>query len=318
MLKKYLLFFVCFFMLSPLSLALADQMYVINGGGCGGGCINPGVLHTYNPATDTFTSLGSPTGIPMVGLDYNQDTGVLYGLSRNTSCGPDNDCQILYTINPDTGAEINEIGPIVDGSANVTYIYDIAIQPSTGIIYGVDGDTLYRIDPATGAVLSSFDFADSAEADRYEIAFAPDGTLYVTKYLYIDEEGPDDGSYTYLEIIDPDDGTVISTSPVVNYNPDDLSDFWSMGLGVNSSGTVFASRYDEYNANGSIGQIYTVSMSGSTSLYANLDDNGIQDIAFRWDFNAGAVPTVNEWGMIIMSLILAGSAFWMIRHRQMS
>ena len=28
-----------------------------------------------------------------------------------------------------------------------------------------------------------------------------------------------------------------------------------------------------------------------------------------------AVPTMNEWGMIIMSLILAGSAIWMIRRK---
>lgn len=31
-----------------------------------------------------------------------------------------------------------------------------------------------------------------------------------------------------------------------------------------------------------------------------------------------AIPTLSEWGMIIMSLMLAGSAFWMIRRRQVS
>jgi len=30
-----------------------------------------------------------------------------------------------------------------------------------------------------------------------------------------------------------------------------------------------------------------------------------------------SIPTINEWGIIIMSLILAGSALWMIRRRQM-
>ena len=29
-----------------------------------------------------------------------------------------------------------------------------------------------------------------------------------------------------------------------------------------------------------------------------------------------SIPTLSEWGMIIMALILAGSAFWMIRRRQ--
>lgn len=31
-----------------------------------------------------------------------------------------------------------------------------------------------------------------------------------------------------------------------------------------------------------------------------------------------AIPTLSEWGMIFMSLILAGSALWMIRRRQLS
>jgi hypothetical protein len=31
-----------------------------------------------------------------------------------------------------------------------------------------------------------------------------------------------------------------------------------------------------------------------------------------------SVPTLSEWGMIIMSLLLAGSAIWMIRRRQTS
>lgn len=31
-----------------------------------------------------------------------------------------------------------------------------------------------------------------------------------------------------------------------------------------------------------------------------------------------AIPTLSEWGMIIMSLILAGSAIWMIKRRQVA
>jgi len=33
---------------------------------------------------------------------------------------------------------------------------------------------------------------------------------------------------------------------------------------------------------------------------------------------AAPIPTLSEWGMIIMSLILAGSAIWMMRRRQVS
>jgi hypothetical protein len=31
-----------------------------------------------------------------------------------------------------------------------------------------------------------------------------------------------------------------------------------------------------------------------------------------------SVPTMNEWGMIIMSLLIAGSAIWMIQRRQIA
>lgn len=34
--------------------------------------------------------------------------------------------------------------------------------------------------------------------------------------------------------------------------------------------------------------------------------------------DTASIPTMSEWGMIFMSLILAGSAFWMIRRRQVS
>jgi hypothetical protein len=32
--------------------------------------------------------------------------------------------------------------------------------------------------------------------------------------------------------------------------------------------------------------------------------------------NVTGIPTLSEWGMIIMSLLLAGSAIWMMRRRQ--
>jgi hypothetical protein len=42
----------------------------------------------------------------------------------------------------------------------------------------------------------------------------------------------------------------------------------------------------------------------------NFDDMYLEEI------NSNSIPTMTEWGMIIMSLMLAGIAIWMIRHRQ--
>jgi hypothetical protein len=36
------------------------------------------------------------------------------------------------------------------------------------------------------------------------------------------------------------------------------------------------------------------------------------------EVSAASIPTINEWGMIVMSLILAGAAFCMMRRRQIS
>jgi uncharacterized repeat protein (TIGR02543 family) len=36
----------------------------------------------------------------------------------------------------------------------------------------------------------------------------------------------------------------------------------------------------------------------------------------QWSRVAQPIPTLSEWGMIIMSLMLAGSAIWMMRRRQ--
>lgn len=40
--------------------------------------------------------------------------------------------------------------------------------------------------------------------------------------------------------------------------------------------------------------------------------------AFSSSTPAVPIPTINEWGMIIFSLLLAGSAIWMMRRRQVS
>lgn len=44
----------------------------------------------------------------------------------------------------------------------------------------------------------------------------------------------------------------------------------------------------------------------------------VPGIAIEYRGQNQAIPTLSEWGIIIMSLILSGSALWMIRKRQIS
>jgi hypothetical protein len=43
---------------------------------------------------------------------------------------------------------------------------------------------------------------------------------------------------------------------------------------------------------------------------------GAGDISLYVDPSSASIPTLSEWGMIIISLMLSGSAIWMIRRRQ--
>jgi immune inhibitor A len=57
-------------------------------------------------------------------------------------------------------------------------------------------------------------------------------------------------------------------------------------------------------------------MSSSVVNFAGWYIDDVQVVAETSE--PAAIPTLSEWGMIIMSLMLAGSAFWMIRRRQVS
>jgi len=47
-------------------------------------------------------------------------------------------------------------------------------------------------------------------------------------------------------------------------------------------------------------------------------DGGVVSFDIREEEKPESIPTLTEWGMIIMSLLLADSAIWMIRRRQTS
>ncbi len=39
------------------------------------------------------------------------------------------------------------------------------------------------------------------------------------------------------------------------------------------------------------------------------------EVSFTTDIDNEPIPTLNEWGMIIFSLLMAGSAFWFIKKK---
>lgn len=100
------------------------------------------MLTTVGPLLD---AAGNPYG--MTGMKYNPFNGVLYGVTLASS--PTNP-SFLVTIDPKT-ARVTPIGP------NGAVLTDIAIDPKTGVMYGVSGynEKFYTVNQSTGLATQS-------------------------------------------------------------------------------------------------------------------------------------------------------------------
>lgn len=65
---------------------------------------------------------------------------------------------------------------------------------------------------------------------------------------------------------------------------------------------------------------YTTAGESITSITVTTNDSSmaVGEFGIAQARAAAPIPTMNEWGMIFFSLMLAGSAIWMMRRRQVS
>jgi WD40 repeat protein len=218
--------------LGPPSTAFAEQLF----GAIGwettrefGGVSQqpPGGLVTVDPATLGAPATPSPYsttpgGTTLVGDSYDTpDDGYLLGLdfapdgrlfasTCDASYCPEGQSRLLE-IDPTTGAS-TDIGLIHDAT-DALDIYDLAFQPATGVLYGISdflGSScyacLYTIDTATALATL---VADPGIGAAGGLAFAPDGTLYLTTNF------PTVGSNFDLYVLDPSTGAVLSREDVL-------------------------------------------------------------------------------------------------------
>ncbi len=114
-----------------------------------------GILYTLDPATGAvLTTVGllhdaAGNNYGMTGLKYHPTTGIFYGATTTSS--PTNP-NYLVIVDPAT-ALVTPIGPFGVGG----YITDLAIDPTTGIMYGVSGNNqkFYTINTATGQAVQT-------------------------------------------------------------------------------------------------------------------------------------------------------------------
>jgi len=129
-----------------------------------------GTLYTVDPASGlVLTTIGllndvNGNNYPMAGLKYNPITGILYGATANSLVNPNS----LVTVDPAT-ARVTVIGPFGQ------VLTDIAIDPTSGIMYGISGfnEKFFTINTTTGQAVqigsTGIGFANGG-------GFAADGT----------------------------------------------------------------------------------------------------------------------------------------------
>jgi len=179
-------------MLATMVLPIALAQPVLYGGLGGHGVssgpqasTNDGALVIVSQSDATPTLVGHPAGVARIsGLAFGLD-GVLYGATQGGGGFPPPPGPTvpsnLIRIDPDTGVLISSV-PIVAGSTPIS-IADLAVHPTSGALYGIGGlvgdnpkGVLYVINTVTGAAT----FLGDTGKFFASIAFAPDGTLYMS------------------------------------------------------------------------------------------------------------------------------------------
>ena len=217
----------------------------LGGKGAAGGSTNDGALVIVDQTNGSTRVVGHPAGVARIpGLAFGLD-GVLYGSTRGGAGGPPPPPEPgnLIRIAPDTGALISSV-VITDALGSGLSINDLAIQPGTGVLFGVGGNNgtdtggskLYTINPTTGAAKLIGD----AGGFFGSIAFAPDGTLYMSWSSDVDQ------TTNRLLTLDPATAATLSTVP--------LADFYGAIAVRPTDGVIFV-------GNGEDQQIFTIDPS---------------------------------------------------------
>jgi len=236
-----------------------DTMY----GSTGNSLPNIGAIVTIDQGNGDQTFIGDPTlseVLPGLAFDWS---GKLYAV--NNSPGSVNP-STLIEVDPITGALLNTIGVVTDQAGAQLKISDLAVRPDTDELYGVTSssgnnqDNLYKIDKNTAVAT----LIGAGPGSFLSIAFAPDGTLYMTN------QNGCISNDDFLREINPDTAGVISTIAL-------SSDIDADALGVRSDGTIFASTG---NACGDPTSIWTINPVNGNVNFVGSGLNGISDIAF--------------------------------------
>jgi WD40 repeat protein len=241
-----------------------------------------GNLYIINPATGGVVRTIGPIGFAVTGLAFHPTTGVLYGTT-----GAENDPPALITINTTTGAGTlvgnNTCGPIAD----ITFRND-------GTLFGWTecNDRLVTVNTATGIETEIGTGTGSAGSG---IAFSPGGTLYFTG----------NNSNGALRTVDPVTGVTTVVVTMTGGPPPNRVNALAFGPGGTLYGSVKQSPGDTLvTINTTTGVVTTV---GSLPP-------GTDAIVFGPAAQQTPVPTLSQWALIALTVLIAASVVAMRRR----
>ncbi len=262
-----------------LALALPAAGQEVMYGSTGSGSPR-GAFGTVSQTDGTFSLLGDPTSGArenLVGISFDS-TGRLFGVVVVSDSG---DASTLIEINPNDGLLISTIGPIRDASGGDVKIVDLATQPGTDTLFGIDNDDdtdgaqLWTIDKTTAVATQ----IGSTGVNRGGIAFGPDGTLYLAS------------TSSELARLDPATGKPIGNVGTIDGCMD--------GLAVRpSDGALFGTECDGRD-------IYRINVSSGALTKIGSPDDDTADLAFKLGPQSAPAPALS---LLAMAMLAAGLA----------
>ncbi|MEM8960567.1 MAG: IPTL-CTERM sorting domain-containing protein [Acidobacteriota bacterium] len=302
--------------------ALGQERILAVTGGAANGATDAGAVGEIDPMSGAFTALNVPVpGSGLTGLASTTD-GRLFAVTNGAQSS---EPPVLIELDPTTGALIQTVGQILDPTGAPVYLQDLALQPGTNTLYGavafVGGDTeggqgngnggvteggdgqnaLVTIDLGTAEIteIGLPDFG-GIEGGYVAIAFTPDGTLWGK-----------DTNESNLFTLDPSDASVLTTQTITALG----GGLGGLGLGSGSDGRLYLSECCD-NTTGN--DIYTLD---TNTLEATLLGPAGADRRVHDFIIAGApvsildIPTLGEWGLLALLVLLAGAGIVFVRRR---
>lgn len=279
----------CLF-LSSVPATAAEILYGgLGGHNVAGSSTNDGSLAIVDQSTGAVSVLGHPAGVSRIsGLVFDLN-GTLFGATQGGGGfppppGPTTSSNLIR-MNPANGSLLGSVPIAVSGTA--ISIADLAVQPGTGTLFGIRGPNdqlggqgrLYTIDPVTGAATLVGDTGDFFGS----IAFAPDGTLYMSA-ADLDNVGNLTG--IALKTLNPLNAAILTAITT--------ADFFG-SLAVRSDGVIFG-------GNGDFAQLFTVNpATGAEKLIGSTGTTFIGDLAFQSVPEPGG-PTLLVIGLLLVLL----------------